>query len=93
MKHNTVVVDGKSVENLTAKQRKLLNLFLENLERTVNRGQILEKIWGGDSVNPKTVDVHLYNLRRKLHPYGYIIRSEGGGFWSLLSDRISDLSN
>ncbi|MDD0851936.1 response regulator transcription factor [Halobacteriovorax sp. GB3] len=82
-----VVLDGQEIKSLTIKQRQLLNLFLSSEERSVTRQDILEKVWESTNVHPKTVDVHLYNLRRKLHDYGYMIRSDGGGKWSLLSDR------
>lgn len=87
--HKTMNLDGNEIENLTSKQKQLLSLFLNSPGRVVSRDDILEQVWGDTSVHPKTVDVHLYNLRRKLNEVGYIIRSEGGGKWSLLSDRIS----
>lgn len=85
-----IALDGIEVENLTSKQVKLMNLFLANKTRVVERKQILEKIWGDTTVHPKTIDVHLYNLRRKLSAYGYLIRSEGGGKWSLLQDKFKN---
>ncbi|MCB9061115.1 MAG: response regulator transcription factor [Halobacteriovoraceae bacterium] len=84
----TLTLDGQKIENLTSKQIQMLSLFLSAPARMINRSDILTKVWGDTTVHPKTVDVHLYNLRRKLHPYGYLIRSEGGGKWSLLSDRV-----
>ncbi len=86
----SIHLDGKEVENLTSKQMQLLNLFMDSNDRCISRADILEKVWGKTNVHPKTVDVHLYNLRRKLHAYGYMIRSDGGGKWSLLSDRIDE---
>ncbi|OIQ16142.1 MAG: hypothetical protein BM556_15905 [Bacteriovorax sp. MedPE-SWde] len=86
--HRSMVLDGREVENLTSKQKQLLSLFLNASDRVVSRDDILDHVWGDTSVHPKTVDVHLYNLRRKLHDHGYIIRSEGGGRWSLIPDVI-----
>lgn len=86
--HESVMVDGVEIEGLTTKQTQLVGLFLREDNRTVTRQSILENVWGKTNVHPKTVDVHLYNLRRKLHGYGLMIRSDGGGRWSLLSDRI-----
>jgi DNA-binding response OmpR family regulator len=88
--HKSVNLDGNDVQNLTAKQKQLLALFLESRDRSITRNDILEKVWGSTNVHPKTVDVHLYNLRRKLHSFGYMIRSEGGGRWALLSDRVEN---
>lgn len=83
-----VVLDGNLLSGLTSKQKALIRLFLSSEEREVERHSILENVWGDLTIQPKTVDVHLYNLRRKIHPYGYLIRSEGGGRWKLLSERI-----
>jgi DNA-binding response OmpR family regulator len=83
----SVRLDGLEIAGLTSKQTQLLSLFIDSNERKVNRTDILDKIWDGNNVHPKTIDVHLYNLRRKLNPFGYIIRSEGGGAWSLISNK------
>lgn len=84
----TIVIDGVEITDLTAKQMQLLNLFMSSDDRTVTREDILDKIWSDTTVHPKTVDVHLYNLRRKIGGHGFIIRSDGGGRWSLVASRI-----
>jgi DNA-binding response OmpR family regulator len=83
-----ISIDGNVIDGLTAKQQKLLKLFLDQSSRVIDRQMILSKVWGDTIVHPKTIDVHLYNLRRKLHPYGYMIKSLGKGEWALLSDRL-----
>ena len=83
-----ITIDGKSIDGLTAKERKLLLLFLDDSKREVSRAIIIDKVWGGRVVHPKTIDVHLYNLRRKLHPYGQMIRSLGRGCWRLEPDHL-----
>lgn len=76
---SNISIDGVAIEGLTGKQKKLLALFDSREDRVIDRDLILDKVWGDTSVHPKTLDVHLYNLRRKLHPYGLIIKSLGGG--------------
>ncbi|MFT6067687.1 MAG: DNA-binding response OmpR family regulator [Bacteriovoracaceae bacterium] len=83
----SVRLDGLEIAGLTSKQTQLLSLFITSNERKINRTDILNKVWDSNNVHPKTIDVHLYNLRRKLDPFGYIIRSEGGGAWSLISNK------
>lgn len=92
MERRELSLDGVKIDNLTSKQIQVLALFLNSPSRVVNRTDILDKVWGNTTVHPKTVDVHLYNLRRKLQDYGYLIRSEGGGRWVLLSNRAADFS-
>lgn len=84
----SIKIDGKTIDNLTTKQIQLMSLFLNSEDRSISREDILQGVWGKTNVHPKTVDVHLYNLRRKIQTEGYIIRSDGGGRWSLISDRI-----
>jgi len=85
---SSVVYNGLEIQNLTSKQSKLLNLFISSDDGVVNRDNIMTTVWGTTTVNPKTVDVHLYNLRRKIKDYGLVIKSEGDGKWSLLTERV-----
>lgn len=88
IRQQTFSLDGKQIPDLTIKQQQILSLFLQSPERIINRGDILKNIWNDTSVNPKTVDVHLYNLRRKISDHGFLIRSEGSGNWVLMSQKM-----
>lgn len=76
-------LDGKKVKDLTIKQAQLLSLFLKSPDRTARRDDIKQSVWQNIAIHPKTIDVHLYNLRRKLAGYGYMIKSMGEGRWTL----------
>ena len=53
--------------NLSPKEYKILELFLQHPKRVWSRDQLLEKIWGLDFVgDTKTVDVHIRWLREKI---------------------------
>ena len=53
--------------NLSPKEYKLLELFIQNPRQVWTRDQLLEKIWGDDFVgDSKTVDVHIRWLREKV---------------------------
>ncbi len=55
------------VVKLSSKEFKLLKFFIERLEQTLSRDQILDTVWRYDStVTTRTVDVHIAWLRRKL---------------------------
>jgi two-component system, OmpR family, response regulator len=57
---------------ITAKEFSLLDLLGRSTGRVLSRTRILEAVWGYDS-DPLTnvVDVHVANLRRKLHKPGH----------------------
>ncbi len=66
-------IDGVSLKGLTFKERQLLAIFVLSADRSVARSDLFGAIWKDISVNKKTLDVHLFNLRRKLHPVGFDI--------------------
>jgi DNA-binding response OmpR family regulator len=82
-----IAIGDVLIDNLTGTQQKLLALFIESEGRTVDRDLIIGRVWGGMNVHPKAVDVHIYNLRRKLAEFGFIIRSERQGRWTLVDGK------
>ncbi|KAM3094620.1 response regulator transcription factor [Phormidesmis sp. 146-12] len=71
--------------NLSPKEYTLLELFMQNPRRVFSRDQLLERVWGLQSMSdPKTVDVHIRWLREKLEidPSSpqYIITVRGFGY-------------
>jgi len=67
---------------LTLKEFDLLVLLMSNVSQVFTRDAILNKVWGYDYFGEtRTVDVHITNLRRKLHEYGeYIETVRGVGY-------------
>jgi len=65
-------------------QIQILDLFMNNPDHILSRHEIEEKIWPGEKVYPKNVDVHIYNLRRKISPRGLMIKSVGTNRWQLM---------
>ncbi|MEI6360162.1 MAG: helix-turn-helix domain-containing protein, partial [Synechococcus sp. ELA619] len=53
--------------NLSPKEYRLLELFMQNPKRVWSRDKLLERIWGIDFMgDSKTVDVHIRWLREKI---------------------------
>jgi len=72
-----VVVDFRSYEakkggaavDMTPKEFQLLRLLAARAGEVVSRGELLEEVWGYDTVpNTRTVDNHVASLRAKLEP-------------------------
>jgi len=60
------MLNGKKLE-FTLKEFELLKVFAANPFNVFTRERLLEKVWGYDFVgDTRTVDVHVYNLRKKL---------------------------
>lgn len=83
----SVYIGGESVD-LTKTEYELLLLLAENQNYVLQRGQILNHVWGYESeVETNVVDVYIRYLRNKLKPFkkeniietvrgvGYVIRS------------------
>jgi DNA-binding response OmpR family regulator len=60
-----VTMDGREVE-LTRREFDLLAALLRYPGRAHTRAGLLELVWGSQFLSPKTVDVHVAALRRKL---------------------------
>jgi two-component system, OmpR family, phosphate regulon response regulator PhoB len=49
---------------------RLLHFFMTHPERVFSRGQLLDRVWGGNTyVEERTVDVHIRRLRMALEPF------------------------
>ena len=61
-----VSVRGKTIK-LTLKEFELLKFLAQNPNRVLNRDQLLDRVWGGETfVTPRTVDVHIRRLRKAI---------------------------
>jgi DNA-binding response OmpR family regulator len=61
------VTKGGTPVALTVREFELLRHLIENREKVVDRGAILEDVWGeGWDVFPRTIDTHIAHLRKKI---------------------------
>jgi two-component system alkaline phosphatase synthesis response regulator PhoP len=61
-----VFVEGKKID-LSLREFELLRFFVRSPNRTYDRLQILDLVWGQDTyVEPRTVDVHIRRLRQRI---------------------------
>jgi two-component system phosphate regulon response regulator PhoB len=65
------VTSGDQTVALGPTEYRLLQFFMEHPERVYTRGQVLDRVWGGNVyVEERTVDVHIRRLRKALEPFG-----------------------
>jgi len=60
-----VSVEGERVE-MTRKEFELLRLLMTNAGQTVTRRVLIERVWGWDSTEGKTLDTHIRRIRSKI---------------------------
>jgi two-component system phosphate regulon response regulator PhoB len=60
---------GDQVVALGPTEYRLLKFFMSHPDRVYSRGQLLDRVWGGNVyVEERTVDVHIRRLRKALEP-------------------------
>ena len=65
-----VLRDGRAV-NLTPTEFDLLALLSASPGRVISRSEMIQKVWGqGADLDLRSVDAHVYRLRRKIEPDG-----------------------
>jgi DNA-binding response OmpR family regulator len=69
------------IDKFTNTECKILEQFLKDPEMTINRTEVTEMFWTNS--HPNTLDVHIFNLRRKLKGYNYSIASLKQGYFKL----------
>jgi two-component system phosphate regulon response regulator PhoB len=66
------VLAGDATVALGPTEYRLLSFFMTHPDRVYSRGQLLDRVWGGNVyVEERTVDVHIRRLRKALEAYGY----------------------
>lgn len=73
-----VSIDGKGIE-LSFKEFELLQFFMNNRGRALNRENILNQVWNYDYFgDARTIDTHVKKLRNKLGDKGKYIQTIWG---------------
>jgi two-component system response regulator RegX3 len=63
---HTVTVNGEPIQ-MPLKEFELLELLIENVNRVLTRGQIIDRVWGSNYFgDTKTLDVHVKRVRSKI---------------------------
>lgn len=91
---------SKSLESLnlelnvyTNKEIKIIESFNMNEDKRLHRNDITKVIWKNVAIHPNTLDVHIYNLRKKLKNDGYGIKSVGNGYFKFLEIEVPVAQN
>jgi DNA-binding response OmpR family regulator len=72
------------LNKFTNKECKIIESFNIKEDKTLHRNEIVKIIWKNIAIHPNTLDVHIYNLRKKLKEFGYGIKSMGNGLFKFI---------
>jgi DNA-binding response OmpR family regulator len=70
-------------ETLTRTEELILNYFCKNFDRAITREEFVAQIWKNSMVHPKSLNVHVSNIRKKLIGTETRIIPIGRGKWKL----------
>lgn len=66
IERHLVTVNGQKTQ-MPLKEFELLELLMENVNRVLTRGQIIDRVWGSNYFgDTKTLDVHVKRIRSKI---------------------------
>ena len=66
IERHVVTVNGEKIQ-MPLKEFELLELLMENVNRVLTRGQIIDRVWGSNYFgDTKTLDVHVKRIRSKI---------------------------
>ncbi|MEG0075448.1 MAG: response regulator transcription factor [Eubacterium sp.] len=73
-----LLIDG-TPNKLTSKESQLLEMFIRNHGMTISKEQILDRIWGIESLAMEnSVEIYVHYLRKKLKKSGALIKTIRG---------------
>lgn len=82
-KRGSLMFGGIEIPDLTNIQYRIIQTFLKADSNIARKEELFLNVWNGISVSPKTLDVHLCNLRKILSKIGLAITNVQQGAWSL----------
>jgi DNA-binding response OmpR family regulator len=78
-----VSASGKTSAELTQRELQVFLAFQAANGHTLRRREVILQVWGNVQVGSKTLDVHLFNLRKKLAKTGLEIRFSSPDIFTL----------
>lgn len=78
-------------DGLTKKELYILETFLKSPNCIASRIDLENSLWRGVTVHSKALDVHMYNLRKKLLDLDVKIVFLGKGQWQLTGEGLKNL--
>ncbi len=83
-----VSTNESGVAQLTVKEFRILLALHKKLNENVSRKHLRDAVWGNTIVGAKTLDVHLFNIRKKIFKLGLRIAYTPPDSFSLLCKRV-----
>jgi DNA-binding response OmpR family regulator len=73
VKSMKATIDFKNVD-LTLLELRLLSHIIRAYPQSLSRIDLIQRVWGNDSVKPGTINTHLTNLKPKIETWDHLIK-------------------
>jgi DNA-binding response OmpR family regulator len=73
IKSMKAMIGNKNID-LTLLELRLLSHILRTYPASPSRAELIDKVWGHDSVKPGTINTHLTNLKPKIEAWDHMIK-------------------
>jgi DNA-binding response OmpR family regulator len=80
------------INSYTNKEIKIIESFNTREDKRLHRNEVTKVIWKNVAIHPNTLDVHIYNLRKKLKKDGYGVKSVGNGYFKFIKLEVATSS-
>lgn len=97
VERHLVIIEERNIENtktlsalrielsqFTNMEIKIIESFNIQDQLTLHRNDLIQIIWKNIAIHPNTLDVHIYNLRKKLKCFNYSIKAIGNGYFKFI---------
>ena len=72
-------IEEKINGQITPIEFKLLLKLIQNNQKVLSRQQLLDSVWGnGVYIEDRSIDKHISAIRKKIHPFGELIKTMSG---------------
>lgn len=66
-------INGVTLD-LTMLELRMLGHLLRSFPESLSRAELIQRVWGNDSVKPGTINTHLTNLKPKIESWDHMIK-------------------
>lgn len=90
--HNSLTVTRRKLRSpiLTSKEFLIVNFLRKAPDNRMTRDQLMQAVWPNKQISVKTMDVHMFNLRKKLQAVHLEVKFSNPNIYSINAAAINE---